>query len=258
VTSAPHERESAASGTAGPRGPAAFAPTRWTMVLQAGRGADTAARDALERLCATYWFPLYAYVRRRGFAAHDAQDLTQGFFARILERRTLAHADPGRGRFRSFMLAALKHFIADEWEKARAAKRGGGRELVSLDFAAAEQRLDLEPVDPGAAPDDSFDRRWALALLDEVLRRLEEEFRQDGRAAQFAALKQTLTSSGSDTPYAELAVRLGTNEGAVKVSVHRLRKRYRALLEQEIRDTVATVSDAKEEMRHLLRALTGG
>ena len=235
----------------------AFAPTQWSVVLRAGRNDTPRAQQALARLCRTYWYPLYAHVRRRGLGTHDAQDLTQEFFARLLARQTLERADPARGRFRTFILTALDRFLADEWDKARAQKRGGGADVLSLDLAAAEQRFDQEPAD-SAAPDQAFDRQWALALLETVLSRLENEYRRDGKADWFAALRPTLTGAGESQPYAELAARLGSNEGAVKVAVHRLRKRYRALLQAEIAETVASPEEAPEEMRYLLRALASG
>lgn len=241
-----------------PPHPARFATTRWSLVLQAGRGQDTDAHAALSRLCGTYWFPLYAYVRRRGFGPHDAQDLTQAFFARLLAQRTLGRADPARGRFRTFLLTALAHFLADEWDKLRARKRGSGRDVLSLDLAAAERRFELEPVDGGVTPDQAFDRHWALVLLETVLQRLEAEYAQAGQAAQFAVLKAALVGGRESQPYAELAARLGSSEGAVKVAVHRLRKRYRELLQAEIDETVTTPEEAAGELRDLFRALGSG
>jgi RNA polymerase sigma factor (sigma-70 family) len=236
---------------------ARFVTTHWSVVLSAGGKDTTRSRTALARLCQTYWYPLYAYVRRRGHSSHDAQDLTQEFFARLLARDSLAAADPSRGRFRSFMLAAMNHFLANEWDKARAQKRGGGCEILSLDLAAAENRYDLEPAD-SASPDKAFDRQWALALLDEVLTQLEEEYRSEGKATLFAALKQTLTGTRESQPYAFLADQLGMNEGAVKVAVHRLRKRYRELLKAEIGNTVTTPEETSEELRYLFATLAHG
>jgi RNA polymerase sigma factor (sigma-70 family) len=254
-TAHPSSASSSASRTTNRQ--AAFAPTQWSVVLHAGRNDTPRAQEALARLCQTYWYPLYAHVRRRGHRAHDAQDLTQAFFAQLLARQTLGRADPARGRFRTFILTALDRFLADEWDKSRAQKRGGATELLSLDLAAAERRFDLEPADT-AAPDQAFDRQWALALLETVLDRLEDEYRRDGKAGWFAMLRPTLTGARELQPYAELAVRLGSNEGAVKVAVHRLRKLYRALLQAEILETVASPEEASEEMRHLLRVLAGG
>jgi len=234
----------------------AFVTTHWSVVLSAGRSDSTRARAALARLCQTYWYPLYAYVRRRGHPPHDAQDLTQSFFAHLLERESIAGADPGRGRFRSFLLTALNHFLINEWEKARAQKRGGGTPLLSLDLAAAEERFDLEPADP-ATPDKIFEKQWALTLLNQVLSLLEAEYRREGKAELFAALQQTLAGRSESLPYAEIAARLNMAEGAVKVAVHRLRKRYRNLIRAEIAHTLDHSADIEEEMRHLFRALTG-
>ncbi len=235
---------------------AAFVTTHWSVVLTAGRSDTTRARDALARLCQTYWYPLYAYVRRRGYSAPDAEDLTQGFFARLLERESLASADPGQGQFRSFLLTAMNHFLIGEWEKARAQKRGGGRELLSLELAAAEKRYDLDQADD-STPDKLFDKQWALTLLEKVVGRLEDEYRHEDKAELFVALKETLAGSRESQPYAVLAARLGMTEGAIKVAVHRLRKRYRELLQAEIADTVTSPEEAEEEMRHLFQALVG-
>jgi RNA polymerase sigma factor (sigma-70 family) len=238
------------------RAPAHFATTRWSVVLHAGHAGSNAssARDALARLCRTYWFPLYAHVRRRGLSAHDAEDLTQEFFARLLARQSIAQADPARGRFRAFILTALNRFLIDEWERARTEKRGGTREFLPFDLADAEGRF-AQVADPGASPDQMFDREWALAVLRNVLAQLESEYEAAGKADLFALLKPTLTGTRDSQPYAELAARLGRNENAVKVAVHRLRQRYRALLQAEITDTVATDNDANAEMRVLLQAL---
>ena len=234
----------------------AFVTTHWSVVLAAGRGDTTRARDALARLCQTYWYPLYAYVRRRGHSPHDAQDLTQEFFTRLLERRSLAGADPNRGRFRSFLLTAMNHFLVNEWQKARAQKRGGGGRILSLDLAAAEERFDLEPAD-NSSPDKVFEKQWALTLLNNVLKQLEDEFRREGKGDWFAVLKQTLTGARESQPYAELAAKSGMNENAIKVAVHRLRKRYRELIRTEIAGTLARTQDIDEEMRHLFDVLAG-
>ena len=234
-----------------------FATTHWSVVLSAGRSDTPRARHALERLCQTYWYPLYAYVRRRGYSAHDAQDLTQGFFACLLERQSVATADPNKGRFRSFMLGAMNYFLATEWAKMQTQKRGGGREVFSLDLAAAEQRLDLESAG-NSPPDRVFDKEWATALLDKVLNQLEGEFRREGKISLFDTLKQTLAGTRESQPYAALARQLEMNEGAVKTAVHRLRRRYRQLLEAEIANTVASPTEAKEEMAYLLTVVSGG
>ena len=199
-----------------------FVTTKWSVVRAAGRSDTTSARTALEKLCRTYWYPLYAYVRRRGHTPEDAQDLTQEFFARLLEGQSLAAADPELGRFRSFLLTAMNHFLTDEWKKAKAKKRGGGAQVLSLDWVAAEERFDLEPAD-NSAPDKIFEKQWAVALLAEVLNRLEVEYQQEGKAELFAALKQTLMGSRESQPYADLVASLRMSEGAVKVAVLRLR-----------------------------------
>ena len=235
-------------------GAPAFVTTHWSVVVAAGRADTARARDALARLCQTYWHPLYAYVRRVGHSPHDAQDLTQEFFARLLEKNFLAGADESRGRFRSFLLASLKHFLANEWHKARAQKRGGGQIPIPIDMAAAETSIGFEPADTTTA-EKIYERRWALTLLDRVLRRLREEFVRDGKEKLFEQLKPTLTEASRSVRYAEIAVRLGTSEGAVKVAVHRLRQRYRELLRAEIADTVAGPGEVEDELRNLFAAL---
>ena len=234
----------------------AFVTTHWSVVLTAGHSDTTRAREALGRLCQTYWYPLYAYVRGRGHSSHDAQDLTQEFFAQFLERQAVAAANPERGRFRSFILTAMNHFLISEWTKARAQKRGGGQQVISMDLEAAEERLHLEPADQ-ATPDKIFEKQWALTLLNEVLNRLEEEYRREGKDKLFAALKETLMGTRESQPYEELAATLGMNAGAVKVAVHRIRKRYRELIRDEIANTLDPAQDIDQEMRHLFSALTG-
>jgi len=235
---------------------AAFVTTQWSAVLAAGRSDTTRARSALEELCRNYWPPLYAYVRRLGYSPPDAQDLTQEFFARLLERRTVARADPERGRFRSFQLKSLKHFLAHEWEKARAQKRGGRVQILPLDSDTAETRY-AQPADPDDTPDRAFDRQWALALLDVVLRRLRKEYADCGRDGLFLALKETLTGGRAEIAYRDLGARLGMSEGAVKVAAHRLRQRYRELLREEIANTVSGPEAVEEELRQLFAALGG-
>jgi RNA polymerase sigma-70 factor (ECF subfamily) len=246
------------SGSAIPANPPPmFVTTHWSVVLAAAQSDTTQARAALAKLCQTYWFPLYAYVRRRGHSPADAEDFTQAFFLSLLQSHSVARADQSRGRFRSFLLGAMNHFLADEWAKARAQKRGGGQKLLSLDLAAAEHRFDLEPANLNT-PDQAFDREWAGALLDAVLTRLENEFRAENKAALFDALKQTLTGASGTQPYPAIAAQLGMNEGAVRVAVHRLRKRYRELLRAEIADTVGSPEEVKPELKHLFRVLAGG
>jgi RNA polymerase sigma-70 factor (ECF subfamily) len=248
-----HPATPPSSATGGRQG--AFVTTHWSVVLAARRSDTTRAQAALARLCQTYWYPLYAYVRRRGYEAHDAQDLTQEFFARLLAQNWLAQADRERGRFRTFLLAALSHFLANEWDKARAQKRGGAVQIVPLQLDTAETRYGHEPADP-LTPEQCFDRRWALALLDEVLNRLRAEQLAAGTAEMFDALKPCLVGDRQAQPYAELAARLGMTEGAVKVAVHRLRQRYRQLLREEIANTVATPEEVNDEMHHLFAVLS--
>jgi RNA polymerase sigma factor (sigma-70 family) len=233
-----------------------FLSTRWSVVLAAGRAETTQARQALAALCQTYWYPLYAYVRRQGHDAHDAQDLTQEFFLRLLEHHWLAEVSREKGRFRSFLMAAMNHFLANEWDRVRAKKRGGDRQFLPLDAESAETRYRLEPAD-ATTPEVIFERRWALTLLDQVMARLQAEFAAEGQAAVFEQLKFALTGDRSAAPYAELAARLHQSEGAVKVAVHRLRQRYRDLLRAEIAQTVDGPPEVEAELRHLIRVLSG-
>lgn len=233
-----------------------FVTTHWSVVLTAGRSDTTRARDALAKLCQTYWYPLYAYVRRRGHSPEDAQDLTQEFFARLLEKNWVTNADQTRGRFRSFLLSAMNHFLADEWDKARAQKRGGGVPLVPLQLDTAETRYGREPAD-NTTPEHSFERRWALTLLDGVLNRLRAEYERESKAELFATLHPCLVGERTAQPYAELAAKMDASEGAVKSAVHRLRQRYRQLLREEIANTVAGPEEVDEELRHLFSLLAG-
>jgi RNA polymerase sigma-70 factor (ECF subfamily) len=230
--------------------------THWSVVLAAA-GADTPnAQVALERLCRTYWYPLYAYARRRGQSVEDAQDLTQAFFARLLERHWVGDADRERGRFRTFLLTAMSRFMAEEWDKVRTQKRGGGVGHVPLQLDDAETRYGCEPAD-NHTPEEYFERRWALTLLGTVLQRLRVEYDREGKGELFAALNSTLAGSRESQPYARLAEQLDLSEGAVKVAVHRLRKRYRHLLRAEIAQTVAAGEDVDEELHHFFAALAG-
>jgi RNA polymerase sigma-70 factor (ECF subfamily) len=233
-----------------------FVTTHWSVVLTAGRNDTTRARAALEDLCQTYWHPLYAYVRRRGHSSEDAQDLTQAFFARLLERNAVGAAAPEKGRFRSFLLASLNHFLSDEWDKARAQKRGGGK-VISFDLQSAETRLGEIPVEK-FTPEKAFEHRWAITLLEQVYQRLGEEYRAQDKGTLFDALRTTLAGASDAAPYAELAKQLGLSEGAVKVSVHRLRQRYRGLLRDTIADTVSGPDEVEDELRYLFRTLAGG
>jgi RNA polymerase sigma factor (sigma-70 family) len=231
-----------------------FALTRWTVVLAAGRTESTHARDALEQLCSTYWSPIYAFVRRQGYSPPDAQDLTQEFFSRLLEKRFLDDVNPAKGRFRSFLLASLKHFLANEWDKAKRQKRGGGQIPLSIDAQSVEGRCGIELIEH-LTPEKLFDRSWAIALLHRVMERLREEYVRAGKTSVFEQLKSTLTGERRSVPYTDIAAFLNTSEGAVKVAVHRLRQRYRELLRAEIADTVAGPEDVEEEVRSLFAAL---
>jgi RNA polymerase sigma factor (sigma-70 family) len=231
-----------------------FVTTRWSVVLSASRKDSPAALQALEELCRAYWYPLYAHVRRTGYSPADAEDLTQSFFARLIEKDWLVVADRERGRFRSFLLGALKHFLANEWDKMRAQKRGGQLKFLSLDALAGEDRLRHEPIDRGT-PDQEFDRRWALTLLDAVLARIEREYFENGKAALFEALKSSLGADRSGLDYPQLSQTLGLSEGAVRVAVHRLRQRYRELLREMIAQTVTTQVEVEDELRQLFAAL---
>ncbi len=234
-------------------GPSQFPTTRWTLVVAAGDPQRKEARSALVSLCENYWYPLYAYLRRRGYPADLAQDLTQEFFVRLLEGRYLDRADPEKGRFRSFLLTSLKFFVADEGDRERAHKRGGGV-LVPLEFSSGEDRYRREPAHD-ETPERIFERRWALSVLDRVVEKLRDEFVHHGRAEHFERLKMYLLGQ-SDAPYAALAREMNTSEGALKVAIHRLRKRYRDLFRQEIADTVADPGEVESELRYLAAVLT--
>ncbi len=210
---------------------------------------------ALEELCRAYWRPVYAFLRRQGRSPHDAQDLTQGFFERLLEQGSLGRAEPGRGRFRSFLLGALRHHLGHERERVGALKRGGGRILVPLDAADTDGAGDAMWADAGVTPEKAYERQWALALLDRVLERLAEEQSVAGKAEPFQVLRGTLMGGRAEQPYVELGLRLGLSEGAVKVAVHRLRQRYRELLRAEIAQTVDGPEAVEAELRDLFSAL---
>jgi RNA polymerase sigma factor (sigma-70 family) len=234
-------------------GPSDFPTTRWTLVIAAADPQRKEARSALVSLCEGYWYPLYAYVRRRGYPADQAQDLTQGFLMRVLEGRYLDRADPEKGRFRSFLLTSMKFFVADEEDRHRAQKRGSGA-VLPLEFSSGEERYQREPAHD-ETPDRIFERRWALSVLDRVVEKLRDEFVHHGRPEHFERLKVFLLGQ-SDTPYAALAREMNTSEGAIKVAIHRLRKRYRELFRQEIADTVADSAEVESELRFLAAVLT--
>ncbi|HSY18417.1 MAG TPA: sigma-70 family RNA polymerase sigma factor [Candidatus Acidoferrales bacterium] len=247
-------KESSGCGSSAPGD--IFATTHWTVVLAAGQRHTPQSDTALEQLCRTYWFPLYAYVRRRGQAKADAEDLTQAFFARLLEKNFLAGLDAERGKFRAFLLTALKHFLANEWDKARAQKRGGGEVPLSLDWQTADTKFQVAATNE-PSPDRAFDREWALALLARVIERLQAESETEGKGKVFAQLKSFLMAGQGESAQAEVAKALGMEEGAVRVAIHRLRKRYRQLLRDEIANTLSDPAMVEEEMRALFGAFGG-
>ncbi len=236
--------------------PSAFSTTCWTLICAAARGGETDAVSALGELFQTYWPPLYRHARRRGKGPADAEDLVQGFFVHLIESEALRATDPARGRFRAFLLTSFNHWMINDWKHASREKRGGGIPALSFDREHAETGLRLEVADE-SSPDRLFDRDWALALLDKVLRNLEGICRAEGGAAQFAVLKSCLTTNSDRIPYADLAPTLGLSEGAARVAVHRLRKRYRALLNQEIARTLTSPSAVEGELQALFAALSG-
>jgi DNA-directed RNA polymerase specialized sigma24 family protein len=222
--------------------------------MAAGKEDTPESAEALEELCRTYWYPIYVYIRRQGYDGSDAQDLTQGFFAHILSRRFLQRANPGKGRFRSFMLGSLRYFLADELAKLQAKKRGGGRAMVSMDAHVAEARYGLEPVDAMDA-EKLFERRWATTLLERVLGRLEEESVAAGKSKGFELLREFLLGDRGRRTYQDVATELGMTAGAVKVAAHRMRQRYRELFREEIARTLANPAETEEEMRHVFAAI---
>ncbi len=234
-----------------------FATTRWTVVLAAGNRSAPQAEVALEELCRTYWYPLYAYVRRHGHSREDAEDLTQAFFARLLEKNYLEGLSSDKGKFRAFLLVALKRFLANEWDRANRQKRGGGLTPLSLDWQDADQRYQINPIDT-LSPDKLYDRAWAVTVLEQVITRLRDESAADGKAKLYERLKSFLMLGKSDIPYAQAAAELKLTEGAVRVAVHRLRQRYRELLRQEVAQTLSDPAQVEEEMQALFRALTEG
>jgi RNA polymerase sigma-70 factor (ECF subfamily) len=234
-------------------GPSVFVTTRWSVVLSAKGAATPAGQAALETLCRIYWPPIYAYLRRCGHSPHDAQDLAQGFFAQLLRREAVAGVSPDKGRFRSFLLASLGHFVSDQRDRTNALKRGAGR-IFPMDTGTAES---LHAACPDLTPERAFDRQWALTLLERVHEKLREENATAGKAAHFETLRFALAGSRGDVPYRDLASRLGMSEGAVKVAVHRLRQRYREILRETVADTVAAGSDVERELRDLFSALAG-
>lgn len=243
------EHSSQSSGSPGD----IFATTHWTVVLAAGKRSTPQSNAALEQLCKTYWFPLYAYVRRRGHNKADAEDLTQAFFARFLAKNYLAGLSAERGRFRAFLLASLKNFLTNEWDRSQRQKRGGGETHLSLDWRTADTKFQVTAVNE-PSPDKAFDREWALALLAKVIERLQAECAADGKAKLFEQLKIFLMAGKGETAQSDVAKALGMEEGAMRVAIHRLRKRYRALLRDEICQTLTDAAQVDEEMRALFGA----
>lgn len=232
-----------------------FETTQWSVVLAAGGDDRSASRRALATLCETYWYPLYAYVRRRGHSPEDAQDLTQSFFASLLERRDFEDVTPERGRFRAFLLASLQHFLSNDAARRRAQKRGGGQPPLSLSLEDAEGRYQFEPAGP-ITPETIFDRRWALTVIERVLEDLRADAREAGRADEFERLKASLLGQAPSGGYAAIAKGLGTTEGAVKVAVHRLRRKFHETLRRHIAETVLSDEDVDDEIRYLIRAVS--
>jgi RNA polymerase sigma-70 factor (ECF subfamily) len=232
----------------------AFATTLWSVVAAAGQGTDSAAQPALEQLCQSYWYPLYAHVRRRGYSREDAEDLTQAFFARLLTHQSLRVADPSRGRFRCFLLAALNHFLSNEWDKARAQKRGGDRNHFSFDTATGEQLYDREASRELNA-EELYERAWALHFLDQVRQRLRDTYAEAGKADRFDALERFLPGEESPPSYAQAAAQLCVPEGTLKAEVHRLKRQYGELLREEVAHTVASPEQIDDELRYLIQVL---
>jgi RNA polymerase sigma-70 factor (ECF subfamily) len=231
-----------------------FATTRWSLVLNAGQRSGQSANNALEELCKRYWYPLYSFVRRRVRDVDEAQDLTQEFFSFLLEKGVLARAVPDRGRFRSFLLASLKNFLANQWDRVNARKRGGGRRRLALDFETGESRLSLEPAH-NLSPERLYERQWAMTLLQLVVTKLEAEYTVASKTRQFEVLKSVLTGGHQVLAYSDFASQLGISEAATRQAAHRLRKRYRELLRNEVAHTVADSAAVDEEINSLFAAL---
>jgi RNA polymerase sigma-70 factor (ECF subfamily) len=240
-------------GTSGQYGGAAFTTTHWSVVLEA-QGESPAAKEALEKLCRMYWRPIFAFLRRQGIPPEEAEDITQGFFAELLERRSLSAVRKEKGRLRSFLLGGLKYFLANEDRRARAVKRGKGQRPIPLEELRTGERIETEPADP-MTPDQIYERRWALTILERVLSRLKDGYLAADNAPLFDSLKQLLPDEPGSPSQAEIAVRLGMNENAVRQAFYRFRQRYQTLLREEIANTVATPGDIEDELRHLIAVL---
>jgi RNA polymerase sigma factor (sigma-70 family) len=235
------------------RGAVAFTTTHWSVVLTA-QGESPAAHEALEKLCRIYWRPIYSFVRRQGIGPEEAEDITQGFFAQLLERRSLSAVRKEKGRLRSYLLGALKYFVADEHRRAMAIKRGKGQRLIPLEGLRADERIEMEPADPVTA-EMIYERRWASTVLEQVLSRLKDEYHAAGNAALFDSLKELLSDEPGAPSQAGIAARLGITENAVRQAFYRFRQRYQSLLREEIAHTVATPGDIEDELRHLIAVL---
>jgi len=231
-----------------------FHTTHWSVVLAAREQDGTVARDALARLCSAYWYPLYAFVRARGHGPHDAEDLTQEFFRRFLERNSLENVSPAGGKFRSFLLVCVKHFLANEWERAHAQRRGGGQALIPLDGGEAETRWSLEPAD-NSTPDVLFEKRWACAVLEQTMKALEAEYAAKNKAEAFEDFRGFLPGGLGDESRMDLATKRGISVGAIDVAVHRLRQRFGVLLREQVAQTVSSESEVDEEIRYLMSVL---
>ena len=254
MSAAPREVTSTtATGVSGQQGGAAFTTTHWSIVLEA-QGESPAAKEALEKLCRTYWRPIFAFLRRQGISPDEAEDITQGFFAELLERRSLSAVRKEKGRLRSFLLGGLKYFLANEERRAMAVKRGKGQRPIPLEELRAGERIETEPADPMTA-EMIYERRWALTVLERVLGRLKDEYHAAGNAALFDSLKELLPDEPGSPSQAEIATRLGMTENAVRQALYRFRQRYQSLLREEIANTVATPGDIEDELRHLIAVL---
>lgn len=237
-----------------PAGRRRFETTQWTVVLAAGEGDEPEARQALASLCRSYWHPVHAYLRARGYGLQEAEDLTQGFFTRLIEKDALRHARRERGRFRSFLLASLKNYLANEWHRERAQKRGGERDLLRLETGDLESRRPVEPA-TWTTPEDVFLEQWTLTVLDRTMASLGAEMLDRGQGEEFEMLRDLLTPQGSGMRYQDVAARLDTTEGAVKVRIHRLRKRFGELLRREVADVVSSPEEVEDELHSLLEAV---
>lgn len=254
MSSVPHEVTSTATtGASGQAGGIAFTTTHWSVVLEA-QGESPAAQEALEKLCRTYWRPIFAFLRRQGLPPAEAEDITQGFFAQLLERRSLDAVRKEKGRLRSYLLGALKYFLADEQRRAMAIKRGRGQRLIPLEELRADDRIDVEPADPVTA-EMIYERRWALTVLERVLNRLKDEYLAADNAVLFDSLKELLPDEPGAPSQAEVAARLDMTENAIRQAFYRFRQRYQSLLREEIANTVATPGDIEDELRHFIVVL---